>query len=128
MPSTISAESVFDDFWAIGLNRTAICHTEYRNWLGKNIMGKLLEKIAGENIQPRRSVSVPTNLQMSEQRNISDMPRSISKSDAKKKTSEKRSQNRAQKSRSARRTLRKKSNKNTKKKECGLVHYFTTQN
>ena len=81
VPSTISAESVFDDFGATGLNRTAICHTEYRKWLGKNIMGKLLEKIAGENIQPRRSVSVPTNLQMSEQRNISD----ISKSDAKKK-------------------------------------------
>lgn len=114
-PSTIFAESVFDDFWGTGLNRTATDHTDYRKWPGKNIMGKLLDKIAGENRPPRRSVSVPRNLQMSEQRNISDMLNSIRKSDAK-KPSEKRSPNRAQNSRSPKRTSRnnRKSNKNSK--------------
>ena len=114
-PSTIFAESVFDDFWGTGLNRTATDHTNYRKWPGKNIMGKLLDKIAGENRPPRRSVSVPRNLQMSEQRNISDMLNSIRKSDAK-KPSEKRSPNRAQNSRSPKRTSRnnRKSNKNSK--------------
>ena len=114
-PSTIFAESVFDVFWGTGLNRTATDHTDYRKWPGKNIMGKLLDKIAGENRPPRRSVSVPRNLQMSEQRNISDMLNSIRKSDSK-KPSEKRSPNRAQNSRSPKRTSRnnRKSNKNSK--------------
>ena len=129
-PSTIFAESVFDYFWGTG---PATDHTDYRKWPGKNIMGKLLDKIAGENRPPRRSVSVPRNLQMSEQRNISDMLNSIRKSDAK-KPSKKRSPNRAQNSRSPKRTSRnnRKSNKNSKnsvdqsinsphKTDCGQI-------
>ena len=87
-----------------------------------NIMGKLLDKIAGKNRPPQRSVSVPRKLQMSEQRNISDMLSSIRKSVAKRKTSEKRSQTRAQNSHSPRRASRnnRKSNKKCNNKKMRI--------
>ena len=48
-------------------------------------MGKLHDISASENKPSRQSVSVTRNLQMSEQRNISDMLNSIRKSDTKKR-------------------------------------------
>ncbi|XP_055997841.1 riboflavin biosynthesis protein VVA0006-like [Ostrea edulis] len=93
-PSTIYAEAVYDDFWGTGLNRIGTDHTDHNKWPGKNIMGKLTHKIACENRPPSRSISVPRNTQLSDQRNISDMLSSIQKNDAKKPRTGRNSRNR----------------------------------
>ena len=67
-PSTVFAERVFDVFFlgggGTGLNRTVTDHTEYRKRPSKNIIGLLLAKIAGKNRPPRKSTSVPRDLQL----------------------------------------------------------------
>ena len=63
-----------------GLNRTVTDHTEYRKRPSKNIIGQLLAKIAGKNRPPRKSISVPRDLQMTDQENMFDMLSSIWKS------------------------------------------------
>lgn len=81
--STLFAESVYDDFWGTGLNKAGTEHTDHRKWPGQNVLGQIFRKIVSTRrpAPPRRSESVPRNLQAASQRHISDMLSSIRKSD-----------------------------------------------